>query len=74
MTPSPEVIRWCRRAAEQNTGKHTAAWYVYHSPYRPFAFTAAGKAITSAGGCYCDQVAFTPKPIPNAGELEIVEI
>lgn len=74
MRPSTGHIKYCRRFAEQRTGAHTMAWRVYHSPYRPFVFCAAGKAVTDAGGIYYDDVAFVPAAIADAGALDLVEI
>ncbi len=74
MRPSIEHIEHCRHLAEQRTGAHTMVWRVYHSPYRDFAFSAAGKAVTDAGGVYCDDVAFVPAALVDADRLDLVEI
>ena len=74
MRPSIEHIEHCRHCAEQRTGAHTMAWCVYHSPYRDFAFSAGGKAVTDAGGVYCDDVAFVPAALVDADRLDLVEL
>ena len=74
MRPSIEHIEHCRHYAEQRTGAHTMAWCVYHSPYRDFAFSAGGKAVTDAGGVYCDDVAFVPAALVDADRLDLVEL
>lgn len=74
MKATIEHINNCRRFAEQRTGAITTTWRVYHSPYRPLAFSAAGKAITDAGGVWCDDVAFVPARVADARRLELVEI